>query len=120
MGGILNKFTDKNRLDLFLSAHRAVLGIVTPNIRSIYIRDTEDNEGLIDIALVAYFTSDPTENERELFSIAMAEIISDIPPDLLPGLTCDEELIVLEPPQQWTCKESEMPIYIRYEPSTYA
>ncbi|NJK65036.1 MAG: hypothetical protein HC921_22080 [Synechococcaceae cyanobacterium SM2_3_1] len=114
----MSKLTDKNRLNLFLSAHRAVLVIVTPNIRSIYIRDTEDNEGLIDISLVAYFTSDPTENERELFSIAMAEIISDIPPDLLQGLTYDEELIVLESPQQWTCKENERPIYIRYEPSS--
>lgn len=112
LGYFMNQVTNKNRNSLLLSAQRALLGAITPKIRAIYLRGFEDEGNLKGFALRVYFESVPTEEEQEILRIATTEIVSDFPQPLM----CDEEFLVLPPPNIWITEENEIPIYIRYEP----
>ena len=57
---------------LRLSAQAALLGAVTPNLRSFSV---ELREGVIHT--LAVFETEPSEYERELINVATAEILAD-------------------------------------------
>jgi hypothetical protein len=59
---------------LRLSAQRALLGVITPNIRLIKV---ENNEGLIVFTVIS--SAPLSELEREYLSISATEIVADFP-----------------------------------------
>lgn len=73
---------------LRLSAQRALLGAITPNIRLVKV--TRQSQEIVFTAVAA---APLTDSEREALSIAAAEIISDFP-----DCTIREEVIVSTKP----------------------
>jgi len=65
------------RVKVILSANRALLGAITPNLRSVTI---DFNEQLL--ILRAYFDHAATEDEKEQIDIALTEIIADLYQDI--------------------------------------
>jgi len=60
---------------VLLSSQRALLGVITPNIRMITI----GWEGLKQFYIKAYYDIEPTEEDIEEMNAVCAEIDSDIP-----------------------------------------
>jgi len=75
--------------ELCMSAQRALWGNVPPTLRAVSIERRGDT-----IHFRAVFTSDATDDDVELLSIAAAEVIADFPAPT----TIHEEWIRLDPP----------------------
>ncbi len=63
-----------DKKELLVSAQRALLEKVTPNLRSVCLVTKNDY-----ITLVFYYDKAPSEEEEELASIADTEFIADFP-----------------------------------------
>jgi hypothetical protein len=93
------------RAKVILSANRALLGAVTPNLRGVtldYIPEL--------LTLRAYFDIDATDEEKELIDIALTEMIADLYYDIK---TCKYEPVELAAPAKLTVLKDW--IYLRYE-----
>ena len=60
---------------VLLSAQRALLGVITPNIRMISLQW----EGFNRLSLRVHYDSVPTEEQLEDMEVVVAEIIADVP-----------------------------------------
>ncbi len=89
---------------LRLSAMRALWGVVTPNVRKVYIKE-ENNV----ITLYFYYDKEPLEKEIELSEDAATEVIADFPEPFM--IAC--ERIINSFPQKIT--HSGYLIYSRFE-----
>ena len=93
------------RQKLILSATRAMLGAVTPNLRGVTFG--YDSDSLI---LRAYFDPGATEDDKELVDVALTEMISDFPDEFS---TCKYEAVDLAFPakmqmlKEWVFLRSE-------------
>lgn len=79
----------KPDVDLLLSAQRALLGAVPCNLRAVSV----ELRGSV-LLFRAVFGREPTEEERELLSVACTEIIADFPQ----VMQAKEEFLVVSPP----------------------
>lgn len=61
-----------DKRDLLFSVNRALIGSITPNMKAITIGMSNDN-----FILRAYFSSKPSEEERELLKEITSEIAAD-------------------------------------------
>lgn len=96
-----------DKRDLLISAQRALLEKVTPNLRSVCL--TASNEC---IELSFYYDHTPSEEEEELASLADAEFIADFPSPEYKTRFCQKIVPFPEKmPDVGFC------IYQRYEPS---
>ena len=86
-----------------LSAQTALLGAVTPNLRSFSVEVTD---GVV--RTLAVYAADPSEHEKELIQVAATEIIADFIDE-----TLDEQIIVSASP---IITQLEFEIYRRHEP----
>lgn len=69
--------SSKPILNILCSAQRALLGYVTPNLRTVYVVIKSENS----CKLVFYYDKQPSEEEEELASLVDTEFISDFPDD---------------------------------------
>jgi len=93
------------KYELLLSAQRALLGMITSNMRAItvgYVSDT--------FVLRIYFHSKPSELEIEL----MGDIMSEVLADLNETNSYKEEPIVTQAPRHHL-EPIDTWVYIRYE-----
>jgi hypothetical protein len=76
-----------------LSAQRALLGHVTPQLRAVSV---ELDNVCRRLTVRFVFAAEPSESGRDAASCAGAEMIADRPD----GWTIDEQIVVCEPPAQ--------------------
>lgn len=93
------------RTKVILSANRALLAAVTPNLRGVTV---DYNTELL--TLRAYFDIDATDEEKELIDIALTEMVADLHYDIK---TCTYEPIELAAPAKLTVLKDW--VYLRYE-----
>jgi hypothetical protein len=62
----------KTNSDLILSCHRALLGAIPVKLRGLTIKLEQDT-----LFWKGYFDGEPTEEEKEVLSIAFTEVIAD-------------------------------------------
>lgn len=72
-------------VSLRLSAMRALWGVITPNVRKVFIQE-KDNI----ISLYFYYDSEPSEMEKELSEDAATEVIADFAEPFL--IECNREI----------------------------
>ena len=65
------------RTKVILSANRALLGAITPNLRAITLDYDEKN-----LILRAYFDEKVNEDEKEQIDVALTEMIADLYQDI--------------------------------------
>ena len=65
------------RVTVLLSAQRALLGAITPNVRGVTV--AYNNQQL---TLRAYYDKDPLEEEKELLDFALGEMVADFYPSI--------------------------------------
>lgn len=93
------------RTKVILSANRALLAAVTPNLRGVTIDYNPEV-----LLLRAYFDQGATEEEKELIDIALSEMIADLHYDIK---TCQYEPVELAAPAKLTGLKDW--VYMRYE-----
>lgn len=94
-----------NHLELLGSMQRALIGHVTPNLRSVYL-DVDDSL----ITLVFFYDKPPSEDEMELASLADTEFISDYPS---PEYRTECKIFTLPYPENFP--KHGLCVYKRYE-----
>lgn len=67
--------TSKELAHVFCSIQRALLGMVTPNLRAVYL--VVEKESCFN--LIFYYDKELSEEERELSSLVDTEFIADFP-----------------------------------------
>jgi len=75
---------------LCLSAQRALLGAVPPSLRAVSL----EFRGTV-LHFRAVFSQDPTDEEREMLSVACTEVVADFTADELTNL--EEEFLTVPP-----------------------
>lgn len=93
-----------NHVTLLLEIQRALLGIVTSNLRMVTAEGNEE-----EIHLIFYYHGDISEREKEMAEVASAEIISGFS-----NQTLNLELIRLDAPAKMPSLKEVA--YWRYEP----
>lgn len=92
------------QLQLQLSAQRALLGVVTPNLRAVSLQRRADA-----VHWLAVFAEEPTEQERILISVAASEVVADFSD----ALQLVDEVLVAPPPEE--VQHLEHLVYARHE-----
>ena len=83
-------------ISIRLSAQRALLGAITPNIQQV----TLDWDGLENFTMRVYLYTTPTEEELEDMEVVTTEIIADIPfasVDPVEVIVLDQQQVSLSP-----------------------
>jgi hypothetical protein len=91
------------KLELLCSTQRALLGLVTPNLRAVYTYH-KDNK----IHLDFYFDLPPSQNDGECASYTYTNLISDFPDKCF-----DSKIITIPYPQK--IPANDFCAYKRYE-----
>lgn len=98
-----------NYHELRESIQAALIGRITPNLRSVYIETKNDL-----ITLIFFYDKPPAEHELELASLANTEFIADFPS---PEYKTDCKILTLPYPQRFP--KDSLCVYSRYEPSSH-
>ena len=93
-----------DRTSLLLSAQKALLGVIRPNVRGISVARSEQS-----FAWRVYFDKEPSSEEKEEQSIACTEIIADFEE----ALFSQEEMLVVPWPEPIECIGDW--VYLRWE-----
>ena len=91
---------------VFMSIHRSLLGSIKPNLRGVTYRWEYHN-----IVVDCYFDGEISEEDKELMSIANAEVYADFPEGWIIEFNC----IRVDGPQKIFPEEKHNWIYLRYE-----
>jgi hypothetical protein len=93
------------RAKVILSANRALLGAVTPNLRAVTVDYNKQ-----DLVVRAYFDTGATEDEREQIDFALTEMMADLHDDIQ---KCKYEPVDLAFPHKMECLREW--VFMRFE-----